>query len=263
MNIIFVGISIWLISISALMSQEPSISLQKASTLLDQINTKKSQRPGWDEPSTAIESGRTGLEKLPEFVELEQITRTAWPQLIANIQTVAPSRMSKTVLFLAFQSLPTDDYLQFLDQAVGLAENKIIDKQLLDWALLPWNKNVRGVLAYNYEKPVVKDILQRVKVLYADDPNMVGLYSGVLSGTAKKEMEEYYNEVPTDSRPVPAQQSLSTNSVTPTNTVSTFEKITALPTVMQAPPFSHRPLAWVVVVAIVLIIGGIFARGKI
>jgi hypothetical protein len=235
-----------------------SQDMDQTKSLLGQIENKMKQRGlGWAEPSVVVESGLNGMAKMPEFVKLEQLAHASWPQMMTNIETVAPSKLSKTILFVSFQSLPIDDYLQFLDQAVGLAENKIIDKQLLEWILLPGSKNVRGVLDYNYEKPVVKDILHRVKSLYADSPNMAGLCDAILSGAAKKEMDEYYNEVPADHRPFPAQQSLGTNSATPTHAIST-----ASPTVAQSVPLSQRPITWIAVGAFLLIIGGFFKWKK-
>lgn len=208
------GIIICFLSFSTLMSQELNTPAQKAKILLNQIQAKKSQRPGWDEPSTAIESGASSLRKMPEFVELQHVTSAAWPQIVSNIQSVAPSEVSKAILFVALQSLPADDYLQFVDKAVGLAENRTIKKRLLKWALFPADKNVRGVLDYNYNKPVVKDILQRVEVLYADDPNMVKYCEATLSGESKKEAEAYLNDNPSELRPVPAGGSANKDAAT-------------------------------------------------
>jgi hypothetical protein len=235
-----------------------SQDMDQTKSLLGQIENKMKQRGlGWAEPSVVVESGLNGMAKMPEFVKLEQLAHASWPQMMTNIETVAPSKLSKTILFVSFQSLPIDDYLQFLDQAVGLAENKIIDKQLLNWALLPWDKNVRGVLDYNYEKPVVKDILHRVKSLYPGDPSMTRLCDGVLSGRAKKEDEAYFNEVPADHRPFPAQQSLGTNIATPPHAATK-----ASPTVAHSVPLSQRPITWIAVGALFLIVGGVFVLKK-
>jgi hypothetical protein len=138
--------------------------------------------------------------------------------------------MSKTILFLALQSLQPNDYLKFVSQATGLAENKVIERRLLYWALFPGDKNVRGVLDYNYEKPVVRDILQRVQKLYADDPNMIRYCDAALSGEAKKNAEAYFNDNPAESRPGPAASapqstpvSASTPSVSPAPKIPVVE----------------------------------------
>lgn len=244
------------------MSQDPSMSFQKASELLEQINTNESQRPGWDEPSTAIESGRKGLGKLPEFVKLEQMARTTWPQLVSNIQTVAPSRMSKTVLFVALQSLPPDDYLQFLDQAVGLAEGKTIDKQLFKWALFPADKNVRGVLDYNYDKPVVRDILQKVRVLYADDPNMVKYCDTALSGEAKKNAEAYFIDNPDEPRPGPAlnkgaptspKSKISKSIIQQTSQATPIQSLPTLTPQASAPVVEKKSTLWPWLIGIIVL----------
>jgi hypothetical protein len=144
--------------------------------------------------------------KSSEFVQLKALVQEKWAALLSNLATVAPSETDKTILFVAFQSIPSDNYLEFLDRATVLAQTKVINRQLLKWALFPGDKNVRGVLDYNYEKPVVKNILQGVKALYADDPSMLQYCDAVLSGQAKKGAEGYFNEVPADARPNPAEQ---------------------------------------------------------
>jgi hypothetical protein len=213
MKKLFTSITICLISFTTLLSQESDMPIQKAKKLLEQIESKLSQKPGWDEPSVAIESGVRGLSKIPEFVELQQITVTASPQIISNIQSVAPSRMSKTILFVALQALPPEEYLQFLDQAVGLTEKKTVDRQLLKWSLFAADRNVRGVLDYYYDKQVTKDILRRVKALYSDDPNMVKYCDQALSGEGMKASEAYLNDNPSEPRSVPAQRNINQGSV--------------------------------------------------
>jgi hypothetical protein len=65
---------------------------------------------------------------------------------------------------------------------------------------------VREIFAYNYDQPVVKDILRRVKVLYADDSGIGNFCDAVLSGAAKKESEDYFKDNPADRRPAPASK---------------------------------------------------------
>jgi hypothetical protein len=153
-------------------------------------------------PEAIVEGGN--WKRSAEFAQLQSAVQANWSTLASNLKAVAPSETDQTILFAAFQSIPADKYLQFLDKAVALAQSNVISKRLLKWALLPADKNVRGVLDYNYQKPVVKDILQRVKVLYADDPNMIGFCNDVLSGQSKKDDEAYFNDNPADPRPNPA-----------------------------------------------------------
>ena len=192
----------WLVGSFNAMGQETNAP-SRAKGLLEKVVANASQRPGWDEPSMAVENPNT-LKKMPEFVELQQVVGTAWPQITGNIQSVAPTELSKTILLVAMQSVPPDNYLQFLDKAVGLAETKEIDKRLLKWALFPTNKNVRGVLDYNYDKPITQRILKRVKALYAGDPDMIKYCDAALSGEAKKSEDAYYNANPSEPRPGPA-----------------------------------------------------------
>ena len=163
---------------------------------------------GWDKPGVAVEVGPHGLQKIEAFVELQKQAGTAWPQIVANIQNVAPTEERQAIILMAFESsLTPDQYLQFVDQVTGLVGNKVVDKQFLLWALFPTDKNMRQVFAYNYDKPVVKDILSKVKALYPEKPGLSQFCDSVLSGAAKQESEAYLNDNPAETRPKPASNS--------------------------------------------------------
>ena len=195
-----------LASVALIQIQGLDVNVQKAKDLLEKIAVSTSQRPGWDEPMTVIEGGRGELSRhIPEFVELEQVANLEWPRILENIQIVAPSRMSETILVISFQSLPADEYLKFLDKAVTLAERKEFDLNLLRWSLFATDKNVRGVLAYNYEDPMVRNIVTRARVLYVDNPVMVKNFDAILSGESQKQSEVYLKDNLTEHRSVPQQ----------------------------------------------------------
>jgi hypothetical protein len=219
-------------------------------------------------PEAIVDS--VNWKKTSEFSQLQNAIQGNWPIILQNVQTVAPSDVDKTILFAAFQSMPSDSYLQFLDQATGLAQNNVIDKRLLKWELFPSNKNVRGVLDYNYDKPVVKDILQKVKGLYSNDPNMVQYCNDALAGKTKKNAEAYFNDNPGDARPIPAQQQLSTGAATQRNTVLSNTKVpdngggqSSQSATIDVSTVAHHPLAVIVAGVIVLIIGGLFVWKKL
>ncbi len=226
------------------MSQDPNTAIQTAKTLLDQIVARKNQQPGWDEPATAIESGRQGLRNVPDFVALEQLLNGSWPQIVGNVNTVATSEVSKAILFVACQSLRPDDYLQFLNRAVGLTEQHTIDKRLLKWGLFAADKNVRGVLHYNYDKPAARNILQRVKVLYADDRDMVNYCNATLSGETKRKVEQYFNDNPSEPRPPVIAAAMNPAPVVPTPAAATPTPATPVPTSTPiASPAPTMPIA--------------------
>lgn len=253
MKRIFVIVLLVLFSnVSTLVSQDANAAIQTAKTLLDQIVAKKTQQPGWDEPATAIEAGRQGLRNVPDFVALEQLLNGSWPQIVGNVNTVTTSEVSKAILFVACQSLRPDDYLQFLNQAVGLTEQHTIDKRLLKWGLFAADKNVRGVLDYNYDKPVARAILQRVKVLYADDRDMVNYCNATLSGETKRKVEQYFKDNPSEPRspvitaamnPTPAVPT----AATPAATTPTTPVPPSAPNASPAPtaPVAQTPVAMV------------------
>ena len=174
--------------------------MSQISHLLTQVESKIPE--SYRFPEAVMEGGN--WKKAPEFTQLKSAVQANWRTLLGNLKSVAPSETDQVILFAAFQSMPSESYLQFLDKAASLAQTNVINKRLFKWALFPADKNVRGVLDYNYEKPVAKDILQRVKVLYADDPSMVKYCDAALSGEAKKGAEAYFNDNPADARPSPA-----------------------------------------------------------
>jgi len=207
-------------------------------SLLKQIENKIPENYRYPE---AIVEGKS-WQKSSEFAQLQSVIQTTWPTLLNNLQTVAPSEVNKTILFVAMQSLSTDNYLQFLDKAVGLAEAKSVDKHLLKWALFPADKNVRGVLDYNYDKPIARDILQRVKLLYAGDQDMVNYCNATLSGETKRNAERYFNDNPSEPRPPVIAAAMNSAPAVPTAAVPT--PITSVPTSMPiASPAPTAPVA--------------------
>jgi hypothetical protein len=273
MKVIFASVLFILFSsVSTIISQEPKTADQTAKVLLDQMVARLNQQPGWDEPATAIEAGRQGLRRMPDFVALEQLLNGSWPQIVGNINTVATSGVSKAILFVACQSLRPNEYLQFLDQAVGLAEQKAIDKRLLRWGLFPADKNVAGVLDYDYDKPIAKDVLQRVKVLYADDRDMVNYCNATISGETKRKVEQYFKDNPSEPRPDPAldRNAAASPSSTPTKPSTPARTSTPNPVAMPtgspqlATPVAQTPAVtverkspiwpWLVGIAALLVI---------
>jgi hypothetical protein len=156
---------------------------------------------GYRDAGAIIDNGN---EKSPESLQLQSLVQKNWPTVLENLHTLAPTDLDKAVLFVACQTMSSDSYLRFLNRAAELAQSNVISKQLLKWALFPADKHVRGVLDYNYDKPIVKDILRKVKALYVDDPNMIAFCNNVLSGQSKRDDEAYFNDNPADPRPIPA-----------------------------------------------------------
>jgi len=210
-SILFTAVSVFLFFVQAANGDE-----QQTKTLVSSVVTKLPH--GYDTPVAVIEGGSDWLKKFPEFVQLQAQANSTWSQTTSNFQNVAPTDTTKAIVLEAFESsLNTDNYLQFLDQAAGLAQQGQINKTLLMWSLTPSDKNVRGILEYNFDKPIVKDILQKAKVVYANDPNMLKYCDDILSGAAKKGAETYFNDNTADQRP-PQAASTPNPSQTETST---------------------------------------------
>jgi len=180
------------------MSQAANSSAEEAMILLNRIEEKMRQQPGWDEPSMAVENPHI-LRSMPEFLELQQTLQDS-PQLVSRIDQVASSDVSKAILFVAMQSLPPQDYLRFLEQATTLAEAGIVNRRLLKWALFPADANVRGIVEYNYTNQAVNSILTRAKVIYSSDPSITEYFDAVLAGKIARESRAYLDSNPREPR---------------------------------------------------------------
>jgi hypothetical protein len=259
-KIYFLALAYGIIQLHGIIAQEVGSTPQQAQLLLSKIDSNLKAH-GLDNPDGVIEGGSHPLQKLQEFTELQSQMNSSWSQAMNVFQNVAPSDTSKAVFLLAAESsLSSENYLQFLNQTVELVQNKIIDKQFLHWAIFPADKNVRGVLVYNYTKPIVKDILQKVKVLYADDPNMLNYCNAVLSGDAKKTSEDYYGQVPSDSKSAPAIENSSSSlrpveSETSSPLMPTSATTTSASTQTVAnPPSVSTSANWLIILGVFLIV---------
>jgi hypothetical protein len=235
--------------------------------LLTQIENKIPENYRY--PDAVMEGGN--WRKSVEATQLQNLIQTEWPALLTNLQAVAPSDTDKTILFVALQSLPQDNYLQFLNQATGLAQSGAVNKQLLKWALFPSDKNQRGVLDYNYNKPLVKIILQKVKTLYANDPDMVKFCNDVLSGATKQNDETYFTNNPDETRPVPAEQTanqtpkaaLLPNAGSTNGTVMPSSQSAAIQQTSTATESKREMWPWAVGALVLVALGlGIYIRSK-
>lgn len=184
-----------LLSFFALAAQDAQTAVQNTKTLLNKVVAGTAAK-GWDNPATPIEGGTYSLSKFSGFTELQSSIQKDWPEVMDHLDEFAPTDMSKSILFVSFQGLPSDQYIEFLEKATGLVEQGHLKKQFLYWALAPQDKNVRGVLELNSDNPKVKDIAVCVKRLYPDG-KMDAFYNGITSGKSKEEFKAEETEMNT------------------------------------------------------------------
>jgi hypothetical protein len=260
-------------SVLSVMSQVTGSPAQEAMSLLDRIEKKMLQRPGWDEPSMAVENPHV-LRNTPEFLELQETLQES-PHLASSLDTIAPSETSKAIFFMAMQSLPPQDYLHFLEQATTLAETGVVNRRLLKWALLPEDGNVRGIVEYNYTNPVVGSVLTRAKAIYSNEPSVSEYFDAVLAGKIARGSKVYLDSNPREPLSRPALDYIAESgrgrSMSPPSEptpfpppVSTNQEEapeTSTPTREAASSFAFQPILAAVIGAAILV-GVLYLLGR-
>ena len=213
---------------------------------------------------------------LPEYKKLVSQIDNTWAMSLNNLQSIAPDSLSQFILFDALQELPPEEYLQVLDKAVDLRNSGVISDSVLMNEIIFTSGDKWGFLATNYKDPRVIQLLQKLKQAVAKDPSAVKSVDDLLSGSDKIAVENNIRYNPDYQGRSVKKLSPAPGTSTPTITQTTSTKtmpIAALPTssqpatpqttaAMQQAP-SHFPLVWIIVGAIVLIIGGLFAWKKL
>lgn len=178
--------------ISAIAVHAASDSSQKLKSLLSQVESATVQR-GWVDSEMAFDNPHI-LKKMPGYLDLQNEIVALGPNVMDELESVAPSSMAKAIFMVTLQALPPESYLKVLDKSVELAEKGKLEKPLLYWALFPQQKNVRGILSENYKQPEVIRIVNRSKVLFANDKIRVGFFDAILSGEVKKNDDKLFDD---------------------------------------------------------------------
>ena len=224
------------------------------------------------------------LVRIPEFNALQNEADTIWEDALKNLSSVAPDGYTKSILISSFEGLSPENYLAFLNRALDMYNTQQIDKWEFLQAMGPVGR-LNGLLDDNYRDPRVMAILEKAKKAFSNDPREVEVFNSMLSGKNKQMLDqkrEAFRNLPGEAPPivklsapgsVPGQKNLNAGSVIARNIVSSDSSgghssqptITAVPIITQVTAETPAQLsfAWIVVGAIVLIIGGLFAWKKL
>jgi len=171
---------------------EETVPAHEAKQMLEQIIK---QLPRYSHVLDFAENYR-GWKRFPEFKQLENFTSKNWEAVLSDIEGAAPSDTHLFILFTAFQSLPQEDYFACLNRLADLCLSKTIDKEMFKMVWVSYEVKTRNAMSLNYKKPAVIEIARKAKTVFADDPHMLSLYDGILSGDAQKALEEYWSDGP-------------------------------------------------------------------
>ena len=230
-------------------SQTIPVESSEVAKLLKQVEQKLPENYRF--PAAYIEN-RSTLNSV-EMSRLQSVIASQWPELLNNLDAVAPTRNQKTILLIASQELKPEEYIKLLEKTVDLAESGKIDPQLLGWALFPYSKNTRGVLEYNYDKPTVKKLLFRAKSLFHDYPSKIKYCDAVLSGVIKKNIEnEYANNHPWP-KSTPTDNAPNSPSVSHSESTMPHTEQTSPSTIQHNQSYSSFPIVSIGILMLVII----------
>ena len=129
------------------------------------------------------------LKSLPEFKVLTGEAEDVWKAMSENmyaLNTVAPTKEAKVILFQSFEGLSPESYLDFINKSLGYYQLHLINKNQFDeYIFLPQN-NQRWFLSHNYQDARVHRFLFRVKAVFANDQNEIDGVDHILSGKMQR-----------------------------------------------------------------------------
>lgn len=223
---------------------------------------EKMKAQGMDSPEAVAENVGM-LRKIPEFRTVENSADTFWESGIKNLSRLAPSEISKLIFIRACQNMAPENYIKFLNEAASQYDQKNASKMLLKVAIYPDGK-LRHILTDNFQDRGVINFCEHARRIWADDPQMVGMFNAILSGETKKGIDDMRKagalNVPelkvgsstTPNPPAattpPRSQTLSQTSPAASPQPPTAEAQTPAPTV------ERRALMWPWVVGIAVLI---------
>jgi hypothetical protein len=123
------------------------------------------------------------LRKSPAFEDLSTYMATNWTEALSSWKTAAPNEMDETLLVIASQEMPPVEYLQFLQSALPLASQEIIDKQILRRVFLSYNQQ-EIFWTVKFERADVRRMLELARRTFADDSQTAAVISSFLNGDA-------------------------------------------------------------------------------
>jgi hypothetical protein len=115
-----------------------------------------------------------------------------WRDVILNLESIAPDDRKKSVIMRACESLPADEYMDFLEKCrddfyLGKLNSNVFENALRT------SRYKHGFYAINYQNPRMRSFIESVKN-YSPDKSKDDWRNGwsdILSGKAKVNFEEW------------------------------------------------------------------------
>lgn len=178
-------IVLFVTSLYAIGQGDPNIA--RVRDLLMQIEDETPN--AYRDPGSYVEAGRE--HNSPATIELEQVLLTDWRPLLQQLPQLAPTESLQTIFFVHARALPASDYIQFLNLSADMIQKHLIQNRLLlQWDLMPPEKNLQVLVIDDYTNPSVRALLLKYRAIFSNDPAAVKFVDSVLSGQAKKEFHE-------------------------------------------------------------------------
>jgi hypothetical protein len=176
-------LSLWLaFGFSSNADTGEEIELMRRSVSLVGEGLKNSSIPIPDFPDADIWGH---LILLPEFGELLAVSRQKWKILLEYVDQIAPDRQTRLIILHSLADLTPGDYLAAADKALDLMMVDKIKKDEFLYTILMSPNQKRWFFSYNFENPSVVSFLKRVKLVFSEDKDVVGLVEFIVSGSAK------------------------------------------------------------------------------
>jgi len=144
------------------------------------------------------------LIQIPEFNLLQREVETFWMDALDNLPVIAPDPIKRSILISTLSGLSPESYLRAINHGLDLYDRKQLDTWDIRQVTTPFGK-LAGLLTDNYQEPRVRAILIRLRAALSTDPNIARGIDSVLSGEAKRGLDEQraaFSKMPNEVPPV-------------------------------------------------------------
>ncbi len=142
-------------------------------------------------PVSIIERKDDSFKKIESFDLLQSHIVNHWRGDLKVFETIAPNYTRKTIYCKAAQTLSRKEYTEFLLALAELNQEGKLNKQNLNWALRPFTRHLRGYWTEKAPDEMQIRLIERCKVIFADDPILTAFFDNVLSGKVLSDAKEF------------------------------------------------------------------------
>jgi hypothetical protein len=127
-------------------------------------------------------------------LEFVRYTLRHWQAILPKIGEIAPDSRRQALLIVAAEFLPPREYVEFVSKVCDLSLQGRIDPQAINYIF--WARLAKsGFLIYNYDKPEVDLILQKLQRIATKNPSIIdadtNYFQDLKSGRLKESTVQY------------------------------------------------------------------------